>query len=156
MIFVTLGTQDKQFKRLLDAVEKLEIDEKIIAQTGSTDYVSNKMEIHRYLTSDEFLKYMQDARVVITHAGVGTLIQGLKLKKKMIVAARKKKYKEHVNNHQEQILKTFADDGYIIPIENLDDLPNLINVDFKPKQYKSNKQNFIKLLSKEIDNLVSK
>ena len=44
MIFVTLGTQDKHFPRLLEAVDKLDIDEKIIAQTGSTDFTSNKME----------------------------------------------------------------------------------------------------------------
>ena len=38
LIFVTLGTQDKEFKRLLDAVEKLEIKEKIIAQIGNTKF----------------------------------------------------------------------------------------------------------------------
>ena len=43
MIFVTLGTQDKHFPRLLEAVEKLNINEKIIAQTGSTDYKSDKI-----------------------------------------------------------------------------------------------------------------
>ena len=40
LIFVTLGTQDKKFKRLLDAVETLNVNEKIIAQTGSTEYKS--------------------------------------------------------------------------------------------------------------------
>ena len=39
LIFVTLGTQDKHFKRLLEAVEKLDIDEKIVAQVGSTDFL---------------------------------------------------------------------------------------------------------------------
>ena len=46
MIFVTLGTQDKQFKRLLEAVDKLDINDKIIAQTGSTEFKSDKVEIH--------------------------------------------------------------------------------------------------------------
>lgn len=155
LIFVTLGTQDKQFKRLLDAVEKLDIDEKIIAQTGSTKFESNKMEIHKYLTNDEFIKYMNEARVIITHAGVGTIIQGLKLNKKMIVAARKKEYKEHVNNHQEQILKVFSDDGYIIALEKFDDLPELINKEFTPKKYKSNNKNFRQSLKEEIEKLLS-
>ena len=80
MIFVTLGTQDKHFPRLLEAVDKLDIDEKIIAQTGSTDFTSNKMEIHKFLSQDEFNKYMKEARIVITHAGVGTIIYGLNIK----------------------------------------------------------------------------
>ncbi len=154
MIFVTLGTQDKQFKRLLEAVEKLEIKEKIIAQVGSTEFESKKMEIHKYLTPEEFDKYMKEARVIITHAGVGTIIYGLKLNKKMIVAARKKEYQEHVNNHQEQILDIFSKDKYILALENFDDLPDLLNKEFTPKKYKSNKEKFIKSLHTEIDELI--
>lgn len=156
MIFVTLGTQDKHFKRLLEAVEKLDIDEKIVAQVGSTDFESKKMEIHKFMTQDEFNKYMKEARVVITHAGVGTIISGLKMHKKMIVAARKKEYKEHVNDHQEQILNTFANDGYILPLNNFDDLQRLIEKDFSPKEYKSNRENFVNLLDDEIKNLIKK
>ena len=115
LIFVTLGTQDKHFPRLLEAVEKLDIDEKIIAQTGSTDFKSNKMEVHKFLSQDQFNKYMEEARIVITHAGVGTIIYGLSIDKTMIVAARLKKYGEHVNDHQLQILDTFSKDGSPAP-----------------------------------------
>ena len=154
MIFVTLGTQDKKFKRLLDAVEKLDIDEKIIAQIGSTDFKSEKMELHKFMSKDEFDNYMKEARIIITHAGVGTIIEGLKLHKKMIVSARKKEYKEHVSNHQEQILKLFSEDGYILALDNFDDLEKLINKDFTPKEFKSNNENFNNNLKKEIKNLI--
>ncbi len=153
MIFVTLGTQDKQFKRLLDAVDKLETDEKIIAQIGSTDFSSAKMEIYKYMTIDEFTKYMNEARVVITHAGVGTIIMGLKLHKKMIVAARRKEFKEHVNDHQMQILENFAEEGYILPLTELDDLAELIDKDFSPKEYTSNRDEFVKKLNDEIEGI---
>ena len=69
MIFVTLGTQDKQFKRLLEAVDKLDIDDKIIAQTGSTEFKSDKIEIHKYLSQRKFNQYMEDADIVITGEG---------------------------------------------------------------------------------------
>ena len=154
MIFVTLGTQDKKFKRLLDAVEKLDIDEKIVAQIGSTDFKSEKMELHKFMSKDEFDNYMKEARIIITHAGVGTIIEGLKLHKKMIVSARKKEYKEHVSNHQEQILKLFSEDGYILALDNFDDLEKLINKDFIPKEFKSNNENFNNNLKKEIKNLI--
>ncbi len=156
MIFVTLGTQDKQFKRLLDAVEKLDTGEKIIAQVGTTTFQSDKMEIHKFLSLEEFNKYMKDARVVITHAGVGTIIQGLKMHKKMIVAARKKEYKEHVNDHQEQILNTFSKEGYILALKDFDKLEELINTEFSPKEFKSNNINFVKNLDEEIENLINK
>lgn len=154
LIFVTLGTQDKQFGRLIEAVNRIETDEEIIAQIGSTKCskinLRSNIKIFDYLSDDEFDRYMKEARIVITHAGVGTIIKGLKLHKKMIVAARLKKYKEHVNDHQIQILNTFAEDGYIIPLENFDDLTKLINMDFKPKEFKSNNEKFNDELEKII------
>ena len=154
MIFITLGTQDKHFDRLLNAVYKLETDEKIVAQIGSTEFKSSKpeekFEIHKFLSNEEFEKYMDEARVVITHAGVGTIVYGLKKHKKMIVAARLKKYGEHVNDHQLQILQTFASEGYIIPLENFDDLPKLLEMEFTPKEWKSNNNTFNRKLFEEI------
>lgn len=157
MIFVTLGTQDKKFKRLLDAVENLNIDEKIIAQVGSTQYKSKKMEVHEFISQEQFEKYMKEARIIITHAGVGTIIYGLKLGKTMIVAARRKEYKEHVNDHQMQILETFSKEGYIIPLNNFSNLSEKIQEaqNFRTKQFISNNKNFIKLLDNEIKELTN-
>lgn len=155
MIFVTLGTQDKQFVRLMEAVNKIETDEQITAQVGSTNCsklnLRDNIEVYDYLSDTEFDKYMSEARVIITHAGVGTIIKGLKLGKKMIVAARLKKYKEHVNDHQLQILDTFAKEEYIIPLKNFNDLPKIINIDFTPKKFKSNNEEF----NKQLENIIN-
>lgn len=163
MIFVTLGTQDKQFRRLLDATLALRIDEKVVIQYGSTkpdeDMVENlekNFELHQYLSNEEFDKYMKEARVIITHAGVGTIIEGLKLDKMMIVAARLKKYKEHVNDHQLQILDTFEKEGYILRLDDFSKLPELLKENFKPKKFNSNKNNFNTYLEEEIYKLIKK
>ena len=158
LIFVTLGTQDKHFPRLLEAVEQLNLNEKIIAQTGSTDFKSKKMEIHKFLSQDEFNKYMKEERIIITHAGVGTIIYGLNLGKTMIVAPRLKKYGEHVNDHQLQILETFSKDGYIIPLEDFSKLEEKLEEakNFKPKKFVSNNANFVKHLDDEIARLTTK
>ncbi len=156
MIFVTLGTQDKKFPRLLEAVDKLNTDEKIVAQVGTTEFNFTKpkeqIEVYKFLTDSQFQSFMEEARVVITHSGVGTIIQGLKLHKKMIVAARLKKYKEHVNDHQLQILDKFAKEGYILPLENFDDFQKLIDTDFKPKEWVSNNESFNEKLFNKIYN----
>lgn len=153
MIFVTVGTQDKQFQRLLNAVEKLDIQEEIIIQRGSTKFQTKKknIKVYKYLSNSKYEKIMKDASVIITHAGVGTIIDGLKLHKKMIVAARLQKYKEHVNDHQLQLLETFSEAGYIIPLYDFDKLQTLIEKEFKPKEFISNNEIFNNKLFEEIN-----
>lgn len=148
MILVLLGTQDKPFTRLLEAVEKLNVKTKIIVQAGTTKYESKKMEIFDLISSEELNKLMKEANLIITHGGVGSIIEGLKLNKKIIVAPRLKEYGEHVNNHQLEITKEFKNKGYILELNDFDKLGEVINKSktFIPKKYKSNKDNFIKII----------
>lgn len=164
MIFVTLGTQDKEFKRLVDIIykylENSNSDEKIIIQYGNTKYDYDEFKAFKnvkcfdFISPDDFEKYLNEADFVITHAGVGTIINGLNHNKKLIVVPRLKKYKEHVNDHQLQITENFAHEGYIIEYKEDDDLQDLIKKikDFKPKKYESNNQRFNDELEKIINN----
>ena len=160
MIFVTLGTQDKKFPRLIEAVEKQiefgNIKDEVIVQSGCTEYKSNEMRIIDYMDSKMFEDYFNKADIVITHAGVGNIIYGLEQHKKMIVAARLAKYGEHVNDHQLQILEGFAKEGYILPLYDFDKLNEVIEQakTFVPKEYKSNNANFIANIEKEIEKLI--
>lgn len=159
MILITLGTQDKPFYRLLEAVQKQldnkVINEEVIVQAGcSSDFKSKDMKIFDLIPMDEFDKMIEKCDILITHGGVGSIITGLKNNKKVIAAARLEKYKEHVNDHQLQIIENFSNSGYILPLDNFDDLDKVLNKikKFKPKKYKSNTSNFIKLLRNEINN----
>lgn len=158
MIFVTLGTQDKSFKRLLEAIDK-QIDKKIIkdkviVQAGYTEYESDNMEIYKLLSMEEFDKYIDKCDLLITHAGVGSIMTGLEHNKKIIAAARLKEYGEHDNNHQIQIASQFSKLGYILYLENFDDLGKLIKESkkFKPKMYQSNNKKFVSIVENYIDN----
>ncbi len=157
MIFVTLGTQDKTFKRLLETIdkeiEKGNIKEKVIVQAGFTKYNSKNMEIFDLLDKDDFDKYIKQCDLLITHGGVGSILTGLKNNKKVIAAPRLCKYKEHMNDHQVQIIKRFSDAGYILPLYENDDLGKVLkkSITFKPKKYVSNTDNIIKLISNFID-----
>ena len=158
MIFVTLGTQDKSFVRLLEAIEKeiknKTIKEKVIVQAGYTKYSSKYMEIFDLLDKDDFDKYIKECDLLITHGGVGSILTGLKNDKKVIAAPRLAKYKEHMNDHQVQIIERFTDAGYILPYNENDDLGSILKKvkSFKPNKYKSNTKNMIKLISNYIDN----
>lgn len=148
LIFVILGTQNKKFVRLLNEIERLIdkeiIKEKVIVQAGFTKFQSNKMEIKDYLTMNEFQNLIRESSYVITHGGVGSILDSIKNNKKVIAVARLKEYNEHTNNHQLQIINEFSKLGYILgsDIENLEE--NILNLrKFKPKKYKSNNKNMI-------------
>lgn len=112
MILIVLGSQKFQFNRLLEYADELIseqiINEKVIAQSGFSDYIPKNYEITPFFSQDEFQKNMSDADIIITHAGTGSIITALKKHKKVIAVPRLKKFDEHVDDHQLQIVKNFV------------------------------------------------
>lgn len=157
MILVILGTQDKEFPRLLDAVQDLinrrVIQEKVVVQAGQTKYQSEDMEIFDMLPAPEFDKLLNEADLIITHGGVGSILAAIKKGKKIIAAPRLAKYKEHHNDHQKQIIKEFANKGYILELRDFSKLDKMIekSKSFKQKKFQSHTSNMIKLLEDYIE-----
>lgn len=154
MILVTLGTQKEQFTRLLDYIEKSNIKDEIIVQAGHTKYKSKKMKIFDFIPYEKMNEYIDNADLIITHSGTGSVLMPLKKGKKVIACARLQKYGEHVDDHQLQLIEIFRDEGYILEINEFKKLDDVINdIDkFKPKKYVSNTENFISKLKEVIDN----
>lgn len=123
MIFVTLGTQKQSFVRLLNEIEKCHIlkDEEIVAQVGYTKYNGTKIKTFDFLEKEEFLKYIEKSEFVITHGGVGSIFDALLKDKKVLAIPRLKKYDEHVDDHQVEIVKKLSEEDYI--------------VDYNPEEY---------------------
>lgn len=159
MILVTLGTQDKSFIRLLEAIQKQielgNIKERVVVQAGCTKFDSKDMEIFDLIPMDDFDKLIAECDLLITHGGVGSIIAGLNKDKKVIAAARLKKYKEHVNDHQLQIIDSFSKKGYILKLDDFDKLDELLkeSIKFKPNKYESNADNFRKKIAELIDSI---
>ena len=158
MILVTLGTQDKNFNRLLEAIQR-EIDngninDKVVVQAGTTKFDSKDMEIFDLIDRDKFNELMSSCDLLITHGGVGSILTGLKNNKKVIACPRLAKYNEHMNDHQKQIIEKFSAAGYILGIEDLSKLNEVLKKakTFKPKKYISNTDNMIKIIKEYIDN----
>ena len=157
MILVTLGTQDKTFERLLvtidEQIKKGNIKDKVVVQAGSTKYESDNMEIHDFLTREEYDEYIKKCDLLITHGGVGTILSGLNNGKVVIATPRLAKYKEHHNDHQKQIVGEFAKEGYILELDDMNDLGKMIKEvkKFKPKKFVSNTNNMIKLIENYIE-----
>ena len=157
MILVILGTQDKDFSRLLKAVEheidKGTIKERVVVQAGQTKYESDKMEIFDLLPAPEFDKLMDEADLIITHGGVGSILAAIKKGKKVIAAARLSKFREHHNDHQKQIISEFVDLGYVLELRDFNKLGKLIEKSkkFKQKKFESNTNNMIELIREYVE-----
>ena len=141
MIFVVLGTWGMSFSRPLIEIERLIkngiIKENVIVQAGATKFKSDMMEVVDFFSKEKFDSYYKEASFIISQSGEGSIMNGLKYDKKVIVIARLIKYGEHIDNHQLDILNTFTSKGYILPWKDNETLEQVIqNLDsFIPIKY---------------------
>lgn len=158
MIFVTVGTQDQDFSRLLIEIERLirigVICEPVIAQSGQTDFQSDLMEVVTSIPIETFQIYLEQSQLVITHGGVGTILSALQLRKKTIAVPRKASYGEHESDHQREIVEHFDQLGYIVGCNEVEQLQSALTrvQSFEPKIYHSHNQAFCQLMKDWIDN----
>ena len=105
-----------------------------------------------FIDYDKMAEYIRDADLIITHGGTGSITGPLKDGKRVIACARLAKYGEHVDNHQTEIVDVFANEEYILKLDENIKLDDLIKKarSFEPKKCESNTSNFIKKLEKEL------
>ena len=164
MIFVTVGTHEQPFDRLLKCidqmVEKGKIKDKVIIQKGYTDYEPKNCESYKLIPYDEMQKYINEADIVITHGGPASFIAPLAIGKIPIVVPRKKDYNEHVNDHQLEFAREVEKRmKNIIVAETEEEIEDAI-INYKNKIKKLNSSNesnnkvFNEKLSKEIESIL--
>ncbi len=157
MILVLLGTQNNQFKRLLEEIEKAIdngiINERVVVQAGFTKFKTDKMHIFDMKPKEVIDNLVDEASLIITHGGVGSIILGLKKGKKVIAVPRLHEFGEHVNNHQRQIIDIFSKKGYIIGLQNVEDLSEALEDinDFTPNKYQSDNKKMLDIIDKFIE-----
>lgn len=131
MIFVTVGTHEQPFNRLVQYVDNLKkngiIQEEVIIQTGYSTYEPEYCEWQKLFPYQEMLEKVDKARIVITHGGPASFIMPLQVGKIPIVVPRRHEFDEHVNDHQvnfcNAVAKRYAS---IIAIDHISQLSNAI------------------------------
>lgn len=131
MIFVTVGTHEQQFNRLLETIDKLvengTIIEEVAVQSGYSDYEPKYCRWKKLFSYDEMEKNVSEARIVITHGGPSSFIMPLQIGKTPIVVPRRYEFNEHVNNHQMDFCKAVAERmGTIFVVEDVEKLGEVI------------------------------
>lgn len=152
MIFVTVGTHEQPFNRLVKKIDELKksgvIKEEVVIQTGFSTHEPKNCTWSKLFPYQEMIKKVEEARIVITHGGPSSFIMPLQIGKIPIVVPRKKAYGEHVNDHQVEFSKAVAErQGNIIVVENMKKLADVINkydsiVSSMPASLKSNNKTF--------------
>lgn len=131
MIFVTVGTHEQQFNRLVQYVDELKRDgiitEEVIMQTGFSTYVPKYCEWQKLYPYTKMQELVRDARIVITHGGPSSFIMPLQIGKIPIVVPRQKQFGEHVNDHQVEFCKAVKErQKNIIIVKKVDELKTIL------------------------------
>lgn len=159
MILVLLGTFKIEFSRPIIAIENAikngEVKEELIVQAGHTEYTSELLTIRSFFEPKELDDLYERAEIVVTHAGVGSILRGFRMNKKIIAIPRLYKFKEHVDDHQIDILEEFSRCNYLIPWNENDKFKDLLSKvrKFEPSKFVSNKKDLEGFLINYIDNL---
>jgi UDP-N-acetylglucosamine transferase subunit ALG13 len=127
VIFVTVGTNEAPFDRLLQAVATLSTDEEIVVQHGSSAIVpANAARTYDFLLFDDLVREMRASRVVVTHAGIGSIMTALSCGRRPVVAARLVAHREAVDDHQLPVARRLQDAGLVTVVEDLSQLEDAI------------------------------
>lgn len=131
MIFVTVGTHEQPFNRLIECIDNLKKDgliaEEVVIQTGYSTYEPKYCKWKKLFSYQDMLNLVNEARIVITHGGPSSFIMPLQSGKTPIVVPRRQEFNEHVNNHQVSFSKFVADRmKTIIVVEEMDKLGKAI------------------------------
>ncbi len=118
-IFVTLGTiRPYRFDRLIRQIETITTaDDTLIWQLGESMTPEIRGEVHQYMAAAEFDDQCQRADVVVSHAGVGSLLRMAELGIRPIAVPRRADFGEHVDDHQEQAAAQFGTRNLAWPVE---------------------------------------
>ena len=161
MIFVTVGTHEQQFDRLVEFMDDWAYDykEEVIIQTGFSTYEPKNCKWQKMFSYQEMMEKTKEARIVVTHGGPSSFIAPIQIGKIPIVVPRKKEFDEHVNNHQVDFCKQVAERmGTIIVAEEMSDLKYVLeNYDEEIKTLKkeniSNNAKFCSNLERIVDDM---
>ncbi|OUR82896.1 hypothetical protein A9Q82_05405 [Cycloclasticus sp. 46_120_T64] len=118
MILVTVGTQIP-FDRLIALVDgwvsQSGYKQKVVAQIGNSGYSSDNMIVFKSVEPEQFEKYIHDCDFIISHAGMGSILTALRVKKPIVIFPRKAELGEHRNDHQLATARSFSNvDGVYV------------------------------------------
>ncbi|MCM1141020.1 MAG: glycosyl transferase family 28 [Muribaculum sp.] len=133
MIFVTVGTQ-LPFDRLVKTMDELTPSlggEQVICQSLGGKYKPLHMDCSDYIDKREYSRLFSEARVIVAHAGTGSILNAMKHGKHIIIMPRKASLGEHRNDHQTDTASALQDYPNVhVALDETQLISILLNTDF--------------------------
>lgn len=127
MILVTVGTQ-LGFNRLIEAMDRiaLALEEPVIAQIGAGSFTPENMGYHRNIPAPKFEELVGQARLIVAHAGIGSVLTARRMNTPIILVSRRADLGEHRNDHQTATAKHLNDLDGIYVVKSASELQRMI------------------------------
>ena len=114
MILVMVGTNKYPFDRLVRAADDLASLDEVVVQRGTSTVVPTYAQSVDFVPFDKLVELVKTAQLVVTHAGVGSIVVSLSQGRIPVVVPRLARFGEHVDDHQLQIASAFSDRGFAV------------------------------------------
>lgn len=160
MIFVTVGTHEQPFNRLIKEVDRFKkegiVTDEVFIQTGFSTYEPQYCDWKNIISYPEMENYMNRADIIITHGGPATFMGAIAKGKKPIVVPRQEKFGEHVNDHQLDFAYQVKDRyDNIEVVEDIKTLQQFLKQDLSiSESTTSNNKKFNEQLRQEVENIM--
>lgn len=165
MIFVTVGTHEEQFDRLIKEIDELAqeryLTDKIHVQTGYSKYELKNLQGKKMYTYKEMDCLYNEANIIITHGGPASIFSAISRGKVPIVVPRNPEYGEHVDNHQIKFCEYMEKKKKVIAVYDIKDLrKKILEYDNLTKDFdisnSNNKKEFINKLMEYMNHIKAK
>jgi UDP-N-acetylglucosamine transferase subunit ALG13 len=118
VILVTIGTNEQPFDRLVRAAAALDARDDVVVQYGSSRAVTPRPGWFEFMPFDELAALAGDSRVVVCHAGVGSIMMARRCGHRPIVVPRRHGLAEAVDDHQVGLARRLAQGGLVTLVED--------------------------------------
>lgn len=130
MIFVTVGTHEQPFDRIIKEIDRLRkkgaIEEETFIQSGYSHYQPENCKFSKFIGFFEMKEQIEKSRIVITHGGASSIMLVLYSGKIPLVVPRRKKYREHVDDHQYYFCRWLEKKERVIAVYEMEDMEEKI------------------------------
>ena len=153
LIFVTVGGM-RAFDRLIREMDRIagKTDEEVVMQIGSTDYKPKSCDYFGFLPVNEIEELYADARVVVCHAGIGSILTAVKYNKPLILVPRLQRYGEVFDDHQLEIAREMESRGMTVVYDTSNLESAVENVDVRPVEFRG-ETNLVHRLKEYLDQI---
>jgi UDP-N-acetylglucosamine transferase subunit ALG13 len=126
VIFVTVGTHQQPFDRLLGGLAPLAELDDLVVQHGNGRAPAAADVAIPFLGPSELVAYMERARVVVSHGGVGSILVARRAGHIPVVVPRRHVHGEHVDDHQLEVVRCLEHRGEVVAVHDVERLADAV------------------------------